>query len=130
MVRDDHLQATSNSLYAIALLGVHHGKLITGLSLAVERDVKRMEPQHLANSLWALGKLNIALRDTSMVVLEEMCGRQMKALDITHSIWALARLGCFEAFELEVRSDITPLEPYHADQDSGCEMFRRVAPVR
>jgi hypothetical protein len=96
------VQAVSNSLYALALLQCREAPLIAGLTVAVESSAPSMDAQQLANVLWALAKLDVALPDTLLVALRELSNRQTNSQDIANSIWALAHLDCVRKETLQV----------------------------
>lgn len=91
----------ANTLYAIAKLGSTDGRLIAGLTVAADRLASHMDAQHLANSLWALAALDAALPDTLATLLVHLSQRQTNALDISSTVWALARLHCPPSADLQ-----------------------------
>lgn len=97
------VQGVANTLYAVAKLGSTDGRLITGLTLAVDRLAPHMDAQHLSNTLWALAALDVALPDTLAAVLAQLSERQSNAMDISAAIWALARLHCAPTADLQAR---------------------------
>lgn len=98
-----HVQAVSNSLYALALLQCRTGPLIAGLTVAVDSTALHMDAQQCSNVLWALAKLDVALPDTLLTVTRELATRQSNAQDIANSIWALGHLDCTPNKHMQVR---------------------------
>lgn len=97
-----HVQAVSNSLYALALLKCRSGPLIAGLTVAVDATAPHMTAQQLSNVLWALARLDVALPDTLLAAARELATRQSNSQDIANAVWALGHLDCTPQQHIQV----------------------------
>jgi D-alanyl-D-alanine carboxypeptidase len=100
------VQAISNTAYACAVLKRQHGGLLAGLTLAVERGTPLLSPQQLANTAWALAKLDVQMPETLEAIVQQLAEHHigiMNAQDIANVVWALARLDCVPKAHLQAR---------------------------
>lgn len=103
---NDPVQAISNTLYAMAVLDRPDGRLIAGLTLAIERGDAALDAQQTANCLWALARLDADMPETMALLLQRLTtehGGMLNAQDIANSMWALAKSQCLPQGALQVR---------------------------
>lgn len=115
-------QECANTLWAMAILDIHHHDLVESIASRALEILVEFRSQNISNLLWAYAKIGHRNNSATEAVLEFSMDKlhAFSAQDLTTMVWACATMDyCCQTFwelcrpRLEAIAQVSPLRPQH-----------------